>query len=48
MDHNYENVIKISSQIVLITGGKTHYIRNNAETGRKKLFGRFRAFVGGF
>jgi ABC-type multidrug transport system ATPase subunit len=30
-DHNYKNVIKISTQLVLIKEGKTHYIRNNAE-----------------
>ena len=34
-DHNYKNVIKISSQIVLIKEGKTHYIRNNAELVEK-------------
>lgn len=30
-DHNYKNVIKISTQVILIKEGKTHYIRNNAE-----------------
>ena len=30
-DHNYKNVIKISTQVVLIKEGKTHYISNNAE-----------------
>lgn len=30
-DHNYKNVIKISTQLVLVKEGKTHYIRNNAE-----------------
>ena len=34
-DHNYKNVIKISSQIILIKDGKTHYIRNNAELVEK-------------
>nr|WP_199000242.1 ATP-binding cassette domain-containing protein [Flavobacterium sp. ASV13] len=34
-DHNFENVIKISSQIILIKEGKTHYIRNNAELVEK-------------
>lgn len=34
-DHNYKNVIKISSQIVLIAEGKIHYIRNNAELVEK-------------
>ena len=30
-DHNYKNVIKISTRVILIKEGKTHYIRNNAE-----------------
>lgn len=30
-DHNYQNVIKISSQIILIKDGKTHYIKDKAE-----------------
>lgn len=34
-DHNYKNVIKISTQVVLIKDGKTHYIRNNAELVEK-------------
>ncbi|MFH6993262.1 ATP-binding cassette domain-containing protein [Flavobacterium sp. FlaQc-48] len=34
-DHNFQNVIKISSQIILIKEGKTHYIRNNAELVEK-------------
>jgi len=34
-DHNYKNVIKISSQIILIKEGKTHYVRNNAELVEK-------------
>ena len=34
-DHNYRNVIKISTQLVLIKEGKTHYIRNNTELVEK-------------
>lgn len=34
-DHNYQNVIKISSQVILIKEGKTHYVRNNAELVEK-------------
>lgn len=34
-DHNYQNVIKISSQIILIKEGKTHLIKNNAELVEK-------------
>ncbi|KQB40977.1 ATP-binding cassette domain-containing protein [Flavobacterium aquidurense] len=30
-DHNYQNVIRISTQLVLIKEGKTHYIRDKAE-----------------
>lgn len=34
-DHNYKNVIKISTRVILIKEGKTHYIRNNAELVEK-------------
>lgn len=34
-DHNFKNVIKISSQIILIKEGKTHHVRNNAELVEK-------------
>lgn len=34
-DHNYKNVIKISSQIILIKDGKTHHVRYNAELVEK-------------
>ncbi|QGK76541.1 ATP-binding cassette domain-containing protein [Flavobacterium sp. SLB02] len=34
-DHNYRNVIKVSTQFVLIKEGKTHYIRNNTELVEK-------------
>jgi len=34
-DHNFKNVIKISSQIILIKEGKTHYVRDNAELVEK-------------
>lgn len=30
-DHNYQNVIKISTRLVLIKQGKTHQIKENAE-----------------
>lgn len=30
-DHNYQNVIKISTSLILITAGKTHQINENAE-----------------
>lgn len=30
-DHNYENVIRISTQIILLKDGKTHYIKDKAE-----------------
>ncbi|MBS7232807.1 ATP-binding cassette domain-containing protein [Flavobacterium psychroterrae] len=30
-DHNYQNVIKISTQLILIKDGKTHYIKEKAE-----------------
>jgi ABC-type multidrug transport system ATPase subunit len=30
-DHNYDEVIKISSKLVLIEGGKAHYIKEKAE-----------------
>lgn len=30
-DHNYQEVMKISSKLVLIDGGKTHYIKGKAE-----------------
>ena len=30
-DHNYENVIKISSQLVLMKEGKTHQIKDKKE-----------------
>lgn len=34
-DHNFKNVIKISSEIILIKDGKTHYVRDNAELVEK-------------
>jgi ABC-type multidrug transport system ATPase subunit len=30
-DHNYQNIIKISTQLILIKEGKTHYIKEKAE-----------------
>lgn len=30
-DHNYQNVIRISTQLILIKDGKTHYIKEKAE-----------------
>lgn len=30
-DHNYQNVISISTQLILIKDGKTHYIKEKAE-----------------
>lgn len=34
-DHNYKNVINISSKIILIKDGKTHYVKHNAELVEK-------------
>ncbi|OMQ12853.1 ATP-binding cassette domain-containing protein [[Flexibacter] sp. ATCC 35103] len=34
-DHNYKNVINISSKIILIKDGKTHYVKHNAELVQK-------------
>lgn len=34
-DHNYKNVINISSEIILIKDGKTHYVKDNAELVEK-------------
>ena len=30
-DHNYQEVMKISSKLALIDGGKAHYIKEKAE-----------------
>ena len=30
-DHNYENVIKISTQLVLMKNGKTHHLKDKKE-----------------
>ena len=47
-NHNYENVIKILSKIILIQEGKMHYVRDNAERVGSRLFGRFGFFVRAF
>lgn len=42
-DHNYQNVIKISSRIILIKDGRTHTIENNNELIEKGYLTSFSA-----
>ncbi|PTT09655.1 ABC transporter [Flavobacterium sp. HMWF030] len=42
-DHNYQNVIKISSRIILIKEGRTHTIENNTELVEKGYLTSFSA-----
>lgn len=42
-DHNYQNVIKISSRIILIKDGRTHTIENNNELVEKGYLTSFSA-----
>lgn len=42
-DHNYQNVIKISSRIILIKDGRTHTIENNTELIEKGYLTSFSA-----